>query len=80
VKQQEAEIAKLTAYLASDDEIISLRNNVKKASLAQLQNGVISPADYLKEVNEENQAVQNKIIHQTELRYAQYKHQLITGN
>ena len=80
VNQQEAEIAKLTAYLASDDEIISLRNNVKKASLAQLQNGVISPADYLKEVNEENQAVQNKIIHQTELRYAQYKHQLITGN
>lgn len=80
VKQQEAEIARLTEYLVSDDEIITLRNNVKKASLAQLQNGVISPADYLKEVNEENQAVQNKITHQIELRYAQYKQQLITGN
>ncbi|MEJ5962052.1 TolC family protein [Pedobacter immunditicola] len=80
VKQQEAEISMLNEYLVSDDEIITLRNNVKKAALAQLENGVISPADYLKEVNEENQAVQNKIIHQTELRYAQFKHQLITGN
>ena len=80
VQQQEAEIARLTEYLVSDDEIITLRNNVKRAALAQLENGVISPADYLKEVNEENQALQNKIIHQIELRYAQYKQQLITGN
>ena len=80
VQQQEAEIARLTEYLVSDDEIITLRNNVKRAALAQLENGVSSPADYLKEVNEENQALQNKIIHQIELRYAQYKQQLITGN
>jgi outer membrane protein TolC len=80
VKRQEAEIAKLTAYLVSDDEIITLRNNVKRASLAQFENGVISPADYLKEVNEENQSIQNKIIHQTELLLAKYKLKLITGN
>jgi len=80
VQQQEAEIARLAEYLVSDDEIITLRNNVKRAALAQLENGVISPADYLKEVNEENQALQNKIIHQTELLFAKYKQQLITGN
>ena len=80
IKQQDAEIAKLEEYLATDTEIITLRNNVKKAALAQLKNGVISPADYLREVNEENQAIQNKILHTTELLLAKYKQKLITGN
>ncbi len=80
LKTQNAEVEKLEQYLVSDDEIISLRNNVKKAALAQLENGVISPADYLREVNEENQALQNKILHEIQLRWAKYKQNLITGN
>jgi outer membrane protein TolC len=80
VKQQNAEINKLNEYLASDDEIIGLRTNVKKASLAQLENGVIDSSDYLREVNEENVAMQNKIVHKTELLLAQYRQKLITGN
>lgn len=80
VTQQSAEIDKLQQYLSGDDEIIGLRRNVKKAALAQLDNGVISPGDYLREVNNEHEAVQNKNIHQTELLLAQYRQILITGN
>ena len=80
LKRQDAEVLKLEQFLVTDNEIIALRNNVKKAALAQLKNGVISPADYLREVNEENLAVQNKIMHETELRLATYKQNLITGN
>jgi outer membrane protein TolC len=80
VKQQNAEITKLEEYLVSDTEIIALRNNVKKAALAQLENGVIDSSDYLREVNEENTAMQNKIIHETDLLLAKYRQKLITGN
>jgi outer membrane protein TolC len=80
IKQQNAEIKKLEEYLVSDNEIITLRNNVKKASLAQLENGVIDSSDYLHEVNEENTATQNKIIHETDLLLAKYRQKIITGN
>ncbi|PIF34185.1 outer membrane protein TolC [Flavobacterium sp. 9] len=80
VKQQNAEITKLEEYLVSDTEIIMLRNNVKKAALAQLENGVIDSSDYLRDVNEENTATQNKIIHETDLLLAKYRQKLITGN
>ncbi|TPG45189.1 TolC family protein [Flavobacterium pectinovorum] len=80
VKQQNAEITKLEEYLISDTEIIALRNNVKKAALAQLENGVIDSSDYLRDVNEENTAAQNKIIHETDLLLAKYRQKLITGN
>jgi outer membrane protein TolC len=80
IKQQNAEITKLEEYLVSDNEIITLRNNVKKASLAQLENGVIDSSDYLREVNEENTATQNKIIHETDLLLAKYRQKIITGN
>jgi outer membrane protein TolC len=80
LKQQNAEITKLQEYLVTDNEIITLRNNVKKAALAQLENGVIDSNDYLREVNEENAATQNKIIHETDLLLAKYRQKLITGN
>jgi outer membrane protein TolC len=79
LKQETTEINKLKQHLAVDDEIIRLRNNVKKASLAQLQNGVISTNDYLGEVNAENIALQNKNTHQTELLMAQYREQTTKG-
>lgn len=77
---QNAEIDKLRQQLAVDDDIVALRANVKKASLAQLQNGVISTGDYLREVNEENLALQNKNLHETELLLAQYREKITRGN
>jgi outer membrane protein TolC len=80
LKQQNAEIYKLQELLATDDEIIGLRNNVKNTSSTQLQNGVINTSDYLREVNAEDQARQTKILHAIQLLMAQYNQQTTTGN
>jgi hypothetical protein len=66
--------------LASDDEIIELRDKVKTSAMAQLENGVINGNDFLTEVNAEDQARQNKVLHQTQLLMAQYNQQTTTGN
>lgn len=80
VKQENNDILKLQQFLKSDDEIISLRINVKKAALAQLENGVINSSDYLREVNAEDNARQNKILHEIQLLMAEYNEQNMTGN
>jgi outer membrane protein TolC len=79
MKQQSADITKFQTFLKTDDEIISLRTNVKKAALAQLENGVINSSDYLREVNAEDGARQNKILHEIQLLIAQYNERNTIG-
>lgn len=79
IKQQTADISKFYDLLKTDDEIITLRTNVKKSALAQLENGVINSSDYLREVNEEDGARQNKILHEIQLLVAQYNERNTTG-
>lgn len=80
VRQQNAEISKYMELLSSDDEIIALREKVKKTSIVQLENGVITGNDYLREVNAEDQARQTKILHEIQLLISQYNQQTTTGN
>ncbi len=80
VKQQNADIGKYQQLLSSDNEIIDLRTRVKTTAMAQLENGVITSNDFLTEVNDENQARQNKILHEIQLLMSQYNQQTTTGN
>ncbi|MBL7744777.1 MAG: TolC family protein [Chitinophagaceae bacterium] len=79
LKQQESEIDKLKELVASDNEIIILRKSVTDAAKAQLENGIITANDYLKEVNAEDQARQLLITHQVQLLQAQINYQTILG-
>lgn len=79
LKQQQAEIDKLLKLIVSDNEIIDLRKSVNDAAKAQLENGVITANDYLKEVNAEDQARQTLITHQILLLQAQINYQTISG-
>lgn len=80
LKQQEAEVSKLSQLIESDGQIIGIRGQVKEAALAQLTNGVISTNDYLKEVNAEDQAKQSLLTHQVQLLQAQINYRTISGN
>lgn len=80
VKQQSDEMKKLEDLISVDTDIISLRTEVKNAANAQLENGVITANDYLREVNAEDQARQNLLLHQVQLLIAQYSYQNATGN
>lgn len=78
--QQSDEIQKYINLFKKDDEIIALRVSVKNAASAQLENGVLSTHDYITEVNAENEAKQNLILHQVQLLQAQYSYQNTMGN
>lgn len=79
LKQQQSEVDKLQKLVAADKEIIDLRISVKDAAKAQLENGVITANDYLREVNAEDQARQSLITHQIQLLQAQINYQTISG-
>src|SRR6185503_6637021 len=74
-KQQSADIAKYQQLVKTDDQIIAMRESVKKAASAQLENGVLSAHDYINQVNAEDQARQNRILHEMQLLQEQYNYQ-----
>jgi len=80
IKQQNNELTKLNKLISTDDELVSIRSSVKNTSKAQLENGVISANDYVKDVNAEDQSRQNKLLHEVQLLIAQYSLQNTTGN
>lgn len=79
-KQQNADVEKYFELAKKDDAIIALRESVKKAASAQLENGVLSAHDYITEVNAEDQARQNLILHEMQLLQAQHSYQNTIGN
>jgi len=80
LKQQQAEVDKLSQLIQSDQQIIGIRAQVKEAANAQLSNGVITANDFLKEVNAEDEAKQSLITHQLQLLMAQINARTISGN
>ncbi|MDB5228774.1 MAG: TolC family protein [Bacteroidota bacterium] len=80
VKQQNGDIQKYLQLIETDKDIISLRESIKNTSVVQLENGVITTNDYLKEVNEEDLARQNLILHNLQLLMVQYAQKITTGN
>ncbi len=47
------EIESLKVMLKSDEEIVQYKENIRNASASMLQHGAITPADYLRDLNEE---------------------------
>ena len=70
--QQRNDLEKIQNLIDKDDELITLRKSIKKASLAQLENGVITTNDYLREVTAEEQAILTKITHEIQYLLTQY--------
>lgn len=80
LKQQQSEIEKLEQLITTDKEIIDIRASVKDAARAQLENGVITANDYLREINAEDQARQALITHELQLLQATINYKTISGN
>lgn len=77
--QQSDEIHTLEQKLKSDDELIALRADIKTTSKVQLDNGIITSGDFIRDANAENKARQAKVIHQMQLLLAQYNLQWINN-
>ena len=70
--QNNNELEKIQQLMDKDDELVLLRERIKKAAAAQLENGVITTNDYLQEVNELDRAKNQKIAHEIQYLLTQY--------
>lgn len=79
LNQQEREIKKIEAFIASDLEIINLRKEVLESADSQLKNGVITSSAYITELTnlyeDENTLIQHKI----QLQLAKANYNVIKG-
>ena len=64
---QNSEIEKYQQLLFTDQEIIEMYSSIKNTSLFKLENGTIDVNDYLRDVNQESIAIQNKLLHEIKL-------------
>ena len=80
LRQQNQELYKLQELIKVDDQIIGLRTQIKSTARAQLDNGVITANDFLRELNAEDLARQNLSLHQIQLLMTHYNYQTTSGN
>lgn len=77
---QRQEVGRLQALVESDRKLIDIRGSIRKASESQLDNGIITASDYLTELDNEDTARQNLILHEIQLLQAQNNLRLTAGN
>jgi len=78
--QQNEEGNKYQALIDQDQQIVDLRASVKTAANAQLTNGVITPHDYITQVNAESQARQSLALHQVQFLQSLYNSRTTAGH
>lgn len=65
--QQSENISRYQTMMKSDDEIIVLRTNVRKAAESKLTHGIINVISLLREINNENAAKTQQTIHEIDM-------------
>ena len=78
--QQSNEEKKLQSLIMDDDEIIRLRENIRISSEVKVQNGTLSVTDLLRDLTLEDQAHQNKLLHEIQLLKTMYDIKNTTNN
>ena len=77
--QQQFEIEKYLKIMEEDDQIITMRENIRRSAEAKVENGTMSVIDMIREVNAEQNARQQKATHKVELLKALYELRTITN-
>lgn len=79
LNQQQKEIEKIEAFIASDLEIIDLRKEVLKSADSQLKNGVITSSAYITELTNLYEDENTLIKHKIQLQLAKANYNVIKG-
>jgi len=74
------EVARYRQLMAADQEIIALREKVRKAAESKLAHGIIDVNDLVKEINSENAARVQQSIHEIDLLKSIYNLKYATNN
>lgn len=65
--EEDGTIQSLRQQMKEDEEIIRLRENIRRSAQAKVANGTMSVSDMLKEITAENLARQAKAVHEMQL-------------
>ena len=76
---KKAEIDNLESLISSDTPLIAVRKKISAAASSQYNNGTITAAEYLSELNAEQQALINNEIHKIRLSMAKADYLNISG-
>ncbi len=77
--QQQSEIDKYQSIISRDAQIVQKRQEILRAAASQLENGVITSTEYLTELNAENTAELNLVLHQVQLSIAKAQYNTLLG-
>jgi len=80
IAMKDKSIEKYVEQLKYDDEIIRLKTSIREASEKKMENGTLSGTDLMRDVNSEQMAIQDKILHEMELLSAIYDLKFATNN
>lgn len=78
--QQDEQVKMYNDLIRQDEKTIALRESVSKSAAAQLENGVITTHEYIQQINAENLAREDLILHRIQLLQAQYNLKYKSGN
>jgi outer membrane protein TolC len=70
LEQHMASMRKYETLMQKDLQVIELRANISRTASSQLDNGVITPSDYVSRLNEEAQSKLNLEVHRVRLAQA----------
>lgn len=80
VAQKETEINKYQSIISRDEAIVNKRKEIMKVIASQLSNGTITSTEYLTELNAQNTAELNMVMHKVQQAIAIAQYNIITGN
>lgn len=80
LKQNQSEIEKYKKLIEKDNEIISLRSLIKKASQSKYKNGVYKMNDLIADTNAENKVRIEKSLHYIQYQLSIYNYKYTQGN
>lgn len=80
MSQENGAIQQLQEMIQGDNDIVAKRTEVTDDAKIRMENGTLTSHDYLGELDSENQARQNKLLHQVQLIQAIYNYQNTSGN
>lgn len=79
-EQYNRQVEKLRDLMVNDEELIRLRENIRRSAEAKMRNGTLTVTEMLREVIAESQARQTKVLHEIELLQALYDLQCVTND
>ncbi len=80
LKQEENNATKIKRLITTDEQLVSIKDQITKRSASALKNGVINSADYIRDLNGALQARVNLETHKVQLAQTSVNYLTIKGN